>query len=85
MSAAGFTGSTTTTRARTTAASRDRWQVARAKVRTPERSGRGDPGVYSPRNRRIPNVSPAVASTVPTIHRMSLVSRLAISVRTSLI
>ena len=33
-------------------------------------------------NRRIPTVSAAVASTVPTIQRMSLVSRLAISVRT---
>ncbi len=34
------------------------------------------------RNRRMPTVSAAVASTVPTIQRMSLVSRLAISVRT---
>ena len=59
-----------------------RWRGPRS---APERSGRGDPGAYPARNRRIPNVSPAVASTVPTIHRMSLVSRLAISVRTSLI
>ena len=35
--------------------------------------------------RRIPTVNVAVAMTVPTIQRMSLVSRFAISVRTSLI
>ena len=32
--------------------------------------------------RRIPTVNVAVAITVPTIHRMNLVSRFAISVRT---
>ena len=40
---------------------------------------------HHPKRRRIPTVSVAVANTVPTIQRMSRVSKAAISVRTSAI